>query len=628
MKSAFPDTWCGGTRRRRRGVGAWGRERGPRRGSPGGVRSPGACSTPPRRLVALPRRNARNTWRRPRGGRRVRPGGRAHDLFRHPGDRPRRTLRDVHTTGPSGRSRGYLNSPIRGTDASSSAGFQRRRSASSRRGGEARARRRRDPARRRVLRSGKINSRKVPTSRTFYEPLGLVPNSLVSRRTCLAVGSRARSSGVEAREASPRASGGACSPSPRSQTSSARTRRMRCTFGYALPRFRTSHPSHIRSASPRVLTPPADTSNTLQMLRDAMLDTARRVLDARRVVRHQQEFGVLAQLCYSAPHHRPGHADPRRGVLRYLPNGPRRILPGRSVDGLSRSYRRSRPPRCAARGHARRPSRRAARTNPRRTASPCPNPARSTSNPDADVARRASKPPPSPGRSHGRVPAAAGGGDSYPQYPGGRRGGCFPPSADPESPELSPTPTRGFLARAHLAAFYFAGAYYEATKRLAGVRYVFAGQESPEGRPRYDVLGVLLASRLVASAAAEAARRARAFGPGFGLGADANRSRPMVATGRLGSAVSGVSGSAGASSSAFRVRDADGPTSWTNATAAGSGDDDETVRALFIAARHAGGDAVRARFLLGVRRGWCARKPRVSALQGALPAAGARQTGK
>ena len=88
----------------------------------------------------------------------------------------------------------------------------------------------------------------------------------------------------------------------------------------------------------------------------------------------------------------------------------------------------------------------------------------------------------------------------------------------------------------------------------AGVRYVFAGQESPEGRPRYDVLGVLLASRLVASAAAEAARRARAFGPGFGFRADANR-----ADGRDGSAgVSGVSGVSGASSSAFRVRDVDG----------------------------------------------------------------------
>ena len=62
--------------------------------------------------------------------------------------------------------------------------------------------------------------------------------------------------------------------------------------------------------------------------------------------------------------------------------------------------------------------------------------------------------------------------------------------------------------------------------------------------------------------------------------------------------------------------------------AAGSGDDDETVRAVFIAARHADGDAVRARLLLGLRRELVRQKTRVSALQGALPAAGARQAGK
>ena len=34
------------------------------------------------------------------------------------------------------------------------------------------------------------------------------------------------------------------------------------------------------------------------MLRDAMLDTARRCFDARTVVRHQQNVGVLATLWY------------------------------------------------------------------------------------------------------------------------------------------------------------------------------------------------------------------------------------------------------------------------------------------------------------------------------------------
>ena len=36
------------------------------------------------------------------------------------------------------------------------------------------------------------------------------------------------------------------------------------------------------------------------MLRDALLDTARRVVDARRVVKYQQEIGVLAVLWYHA----------------------------------------------------------------------------------------------------------------------------------------------------------------------------------------------------------------------------------------------------------------------------------------------------------------------------------------
>ena len=36
------------------------------------------------------------------------------------------------------------------------------------------------------------------------------------------------------------------------------------------------------------------------MLRDAMLDTARRVVSARRVVQYQNEIGVLAHLWYNA----------------------------------------------------------------------------------------------------------------------------------------------------------------------------------------------------------------------------------------------------------------------------------------------------------------------------------------
>lgn len=45
------------------------------------------------------------------------------------------------------------------------------------------------------------------------------------------------------------------------------------------------------------------------------------------------------------------------------------------------------------------------------------------------------------------------------------------------------------------------GTYYQITKRAAGVRYVFAGQEGLEGRPRFAVLGTLLAAQLAVSAA-------------------------------------------------------------------------------------------------------------------------------
>lgn len=95
-----------------------------------------------------------------------------------------------------------------------------------------------------------------------------------------------------------------------------------------------------------------------------------------------------------------------------------------------------------------------------------------------------------------------------------------------------------------LATFYFSGAYFSLPKRLTRLRYVFTRRlpppeggagAGPEGRAGYEVLGVLLVAQLAVrgylhvrsalrgsgaeEAAAEAAVRERAFGPG-GAGDD------------------------------------------------------------------------------------------------------------
>lgn len=88
-----------------------------------------------------------------------------------------------------------------------------------------------------------------------------------------------------------------------------------------------------------------------------------------------------------------------------------------------------------------------------------------------------------------------------------------------------------------LATFYFTGAYYSLSKRLAGLRYVFTRRlpEHPagaDGRAGYEVLGVLLVVQLAVQAwlhvratlaaggadeaDVEAAIRERAFGPAAG----------------------------------------------------------------------------------------------------------------
>ncbi|RKP26809.1 hypothetical protein SYNPS1DRAFT_21501 [Syncephalis pseudoplumigaleata] len=53
------------------------------------------------------------------------------------------------------------------------------------------------------------------------------------------------------------------------------------------------------------------------------------------------------------------------------------------------------------------------------------------------------------------------------------------------------------LHPAHLALFYFAGAYYHLSKRLAGVRYIFTRQLLPNEEPMgYEFIGVLMVIQL------------------------------------------------------------------------------------------------------------------------------------
>ncbi|KAG0266690.1 hypothetical protein DFQ27_009545 [Actinomortierella ambigua] len=81
---------------------------------------------------------------------------------------------------------------------------------------------------------------------------------------------------------------------------------------------------------------------------------------------------------------------------------------------------------------------------------------------------------------------------------------------------------------AHLAIFYFFGAYYSLSKRVTGIRYIFNRKLSPgEERSGYEVLGVLIVIQLaiqlvqwrrqtVAAAQEKAAAAALASGAGVG----------------------------------------------------------------------------------------------------------------
>ena len=200
------------------------------------------------------------------------------------------------------------------------------------------------------------------------------------------------------------------------------------------------------------------------MLRDAMLDTARRVVSARRVVQYQNEIGVLAHLWYNA------------------------LTTGLGTQTLGEEYRDlfQMDPRGAAPGAARRwalvfldafaePAMRRVRARARE---PPPTAGRETTAretpPRATPRRRVDVVVGVFSRSH-RTRASAL------RVVRGDRARCrvravFRPRAPRDR-----RPDARALVRGHRALFFVTGFYFSFARRAAGVRYAFVGAEGPEG---------------------------------------------------------------------------------------------------------------------------------------------------
>ena len=264
------------------------------------------------------------------------------------------------------------------------------------------------------------------------------------------------------------------------------------------------------------------------MLRDAMLDTARRCFNARTVVRHQQHVGVLATLWYHGLTTGCGWqtlGEEYTDLFQCTSDG---AFPGAARRWLLVLLEALTPPLMErARVHARRISTRRER--------------------ERDEAYERRRRENGDARSGGRNASSDGGEDDAPSTMFntvqnafntdalwdahrlravlGKAAAKLARAADDAAlalfhppPAVGSTdtagtaggaeltdPTRGFLTRLHLAAFYARGHHYQVTKRVAGVRYVFAGHVGPEGRPAYGLLGAFLAARLAATAIGAAA---------------------------------------------------------------------------------------------------------------------------
>ena len=258
------------------------------------------------------------------------------------------------------------------------------------------------------------------------------------------------------------------------------------------------------------------------MLREAMLDTARRVADARWVVKYQQEIGVFAALCYHALTTGCGSQTLGEEYCDiHLVKGEGEF-PGATrrwglalLEALFQPWvqvMRSRAVMIAARREEEREAdeERARRGRGQRlggsetgaTPGPHVGDARGEEVSGRDDGRRGEVSPSNAVclRNHAsRIQEACARGlkraaDALDRI----TLVAFAPSSEPEIPDRA-DPTQGFYARAHLAAFYLWGTYYHFTKRAAGLRYIFAGQEGPEGRPRFGMLGAFIAFQLAAS---------------------------------------------------------------------------------------------------------------------------------
>ena len=236
------------------------------------------------------------------------------------------------------------------------------------------------------------------------------------------------------------------------------------------------------------------------MLRDAMLDTVRRIVSARRVVRYQNEIGVLAHLWYNAlttglgtqtlgeeycdlfqvdrRGAAPGAA--RRWALVFLDAFAEPAMRRVRVCARAAADRREATPDAGSPGAS---GDEAARDRSR------PTSADATSFSSRGAARAVRVVRAAARRTLQRARAFA---DAALVL-------AFAPSADPERPEPG-DPTRGALVRWHFAAFLATGAFFSFAHRLAGVRFAFVGTEGPEGRPKLNTLGYLLAAQLAYAA--------------------------------------------------------------------------------------------------------------------------------
>ena len=294
---------------------------------------------------------------------------------------------------------GVLGSPIRGTDASSSAGFQRRCSASSAadaRARRARRRRRSSPRAEECCARGRSTLGRCRRATKFFSRGRALAPTRWSRGTHSRPVARALDAETRAFAVS------AMFLPPRTRTSSARTRRMRFTSGCVPhpPPEMQPHASSRHDAS-RLSSPPFP--SPLPRCSATPCWTPRVAFSTRAASFVTSRSSASSRSC-ATPRSPPGrwHADPRRGVPRRLSqtSPPRRIVPRTAFRRWSLASLQALAPSALRRARTRAQTAcRAARTLEANRVAPSESRcARLYCRPGVDVARSGGKPPPSPGR--------------------------------------------------------------------------------------------------------------------------------------------------------------------------------------------------------------------------------------